>query len=212
MGSGRIRPVNVRVVGATNRNLREEVAAGRFREDLYYRLAVVEVQLPPLRERMGDFPMLVEHLLSRAPHNPGVTAVDNTVLDLFNAYHWPGNIRELCNVVERAIPFTDGSSIGLNALPDALRAPSASLQNTGLSPQEAALTPEASQLPFKDAKEKLIQAFERQYLVDLIERHGGNVSKAARAAHMDRKSITRLPKTLHPLSLLRAPRTRPDLP
>lgn len=194
VGSGRIRPVNVRVVGATNRNLREEVAAGRFREDLYYRLAVVEVQLPPLRERMGDFPLLVEHLLSCAPHNPGVTGIDATVLDLFNAYHWPGNIRELCNVIERAIPFTDGTIIGLSALPDALRGPSGNKKVPNLSIKEAAMTPEASQMPFKDAKEQLIQAFERQYLVDLIERHGGNVSKAARAAHMDRKSITRLLK------------------
>lgn len=195
VGSGRIRPVDVRVVGATNRNLREEVEAGRFREDLYYRLAVVEVQLPPLRERMGDFPLLVQHLLERAPHNPGVTGIDSAVLELFNAYHWPGNIRELCNVIERAIPFTDGQTIGMSALPDALRgskAPPSSGVN--LSLKDAAMTPGASQMPFKDAKEQLIQAFERQYLVDLIERHGGNVSKAARAADMDRKSITRLLK------------------
>jgi transcriptional regulator with GAF, ATPase, and Fis domain len=196
VGSGKIRAIDVRVVAATNRNLRKEVEAGRFREDLYYRLAVVEVELPPLRERMGDFPLLVAHLLERAAHNPGVTGVDEDVLDLFNAYRWPGNIRELCNVIERALPFTDGQKIRLSALPEALRIGDRTQKETksALSAKDAALTPEASRLPFKDAKDQLIQAFERQYLVDLIERHGGNVSKAARAAHMDRKSITRLLK------------------
>jgi transcriptional regulator with GAF, ATPase, and Fis domain len=195
VGSGKIRTIDVRVVAATNRNLRQEVEAGRFREDLYYRLAVVEVELPPLRERMGDFPLLIEHLLNRAKHNPGVKGVDEDVLDLFNAYHWPGNIRELCNVVERALPFTDGQKIRLSALPEALRIGGNTLkQPAAMSPKEASLTPDASQLPFKDAKDQLIQAFERQYLVDLIELHGGNVTRAARAADMDRKSITRLLK------------------
>jgi transcriptional regulator with GAF, ATPase, and Fis domain len=196
VGSGKIRAIDVRVVAATNRNLRKEVEAGRFREDLYYRLAVVEVELPPLRERMGDFPMLVKHLLERANHNPGVTGVDEDVLDLFNAYRWPGNIRELANVIERALPFTDGKIIRLSALPEALRIGDSGNkeERNPLTAKEAALTPGASSLPFKDAKDQLIQAFERQYLVDLIERHGGNVSKAARAAHMDRKSITRLLK------------------
>ena len=142
---------------------------------------------------MGDFHLLVEHILQRAPHNPGVSGVSTEVLDLFNAYHWPGNIRELCNVIERAIPFTDGKVIALGALPDALRAGGGNASQK-LSTKDAAVTHGASQLPFKDAKEQLIQAFERQYLVDLIERHDGNVSKAARAAHMDRKSITRLLK------------------
>jgi transcriptional regulator with GAF, ATPase, and Fis domain len=196
VGSGKIRAIDVRIVAATNRNLRKEVEAGRFREDLYYRLAVVEVELPPLRERMGDFPLLIKHLLERATHNPGVVGVDEDVLDLFNAYRWPGNIRELCNVIERALPFTDGQKIGLSALPEALRIDDRTQKEdkSALSAKDAALTPDASRLPFKDAKDQLIQAFERQYLVDLIERHGGNVSKAARAAHMDRKSITRLLK------------------
>ena len=189
VGSGKTRSVDVRVVAATNRNLLEEVRAGRFREDLYYRLAVVELHLPPLRERHEDLELLVEHLLKR---NQADLKISPHVLELFKAYRWPGNVRELANVVERAIPFTDGSEITLDGLPDALRSP-----RVGGPPPRGrsnAAVRAGSEMPFKDAKEKLIEAFERQYLVDLIERHGGNVSKAARAADMDRKSITRLLK------------------
>ncbi len=190
VGSGRLRPVDVRVVAATNRNLREEVRAGRFREDLYYRLAVVEIQLPPLRSRMEDIPLLVQHLLERAPHNPGVRGVSPEVLEVFRAWHWPGNVRELANVIQRALPFTEGDLITLDALPEAL-------QRTRAAPPRAQAAPPAGalhQMPFKDAKEQLIQAFEREYLVDLIERYNGNISRAARAADMDRKSIARLLK------------------
>ncbi len=186
VGGARVRPVDVRVVAATNRNLREEVHKGNFREDLYYRLAVVELALPSLRERAEDIELLVSHLIAR---NQVQLDVGGEVLELFKSYRWPGNVRELANVVERAIPFTDGSVITLEALPDALRSPQAPSSHRVGSVVKA-----DPSLPFKDAKEQLIDAFERQYLLDLIERHKGNVSKAARAAHMDRKSITRLLK------------------
>ena len=187
VGSGRTRSVDVRVVAATNRNLIEEVRAGRFREDLYYRLAVVELNLPPLRDRTEDLRALVDHMLKR---NQVELQVSESVLELFKAYHWPGNVRELANVVERAIPFTDGEEITLHALPDALRSPG----QGRAAPAAVGSSASSADVPFKDAKEKLIEAFERQYLLDLIDRHGGNVSKAARAADMDRKSITRLLK------------------
>ena len=194
VGSGKIRSVDVRVVAATNRRLRDEVEAGRFREDLYYRLAVVELELPPLRERLEDLTPLIEHLLKRACQRVGlarpVEAVSSDVIALFQAYRWPGNVRELNNVLERALPFTDGIEITLSELPEALRGGGKGA--AGKSKVTMPTTP--SDLPFKDAKDQLIQAFERQYLIDLIERHGGNVSRAARAADMDRKSITRLLK------------------
>jgi transcriptional regulator with GAF, ATPase, and Fis domain len=190
VGGNKTKSVDVRVVAATNRNLREEVDKGRFREDLYYRLAVVELTLPPLRERMEDLLPLAEHLLARAPHNQGVCRIAPDVARIFKSYHWPGNVRELNNVVERAIPFSDGPEITIDALPDALRT-----GHTGRHPKmisTASAVP--SELPFKDAKDQLVEAFERKYLLDLLERHQGNVSKAARAADMDRKSITRLMK------------------
>ena len=191
VGSGKIRPINVRVVAATNRDLLAEVHKGNFREDLYYRLAVVEVHLPPLRERMGDIPLLAQHLLTRAAHNSHIKGIESAVEGLFLSYHWPGNIREMVNVIERAIPFTDGDQITMAALPAALTGGSKGVVNAATSKVAA---PTNNEMPFKDAKEQLIDAFERQYLVDLIDRHNGNVSKAARAARMDRKSITRLLK------------------
>ena len=187
VGSGKTRAVDVRVVAATNRNLIEEVRGGRFREDLYYRLAVVELQLPPLRERIEDLERLVDHLIRRSPDNTHVRAVDPDVIELFKSYRWPGNVRELENIIERSIPFTDGDTITLGAMPDALVAPRA----PG-SPSRAAAVDGGTDLPFKEAKDRLVDAFEQRYLIDLIERHGGNVSKAARAADMDRKSISRL--------------------
>jgi len=192
VGGAKTRHIDVRVVAATNRNLRDEVAAGRFREDLYYRLAVVEIRLPALRERKEDLPLLVEHLLRRAEHNRGVMSLAPEVRSLFESYHWPGNVRELNNVIERALPFCDGDRITLSALPDALR----SAKVLPAAPRPKSLSPDApvSSLPLKDAKESLIEAFEKQYLVDLIERHDGNVTRAAQTAGMDRKSITRLLK------------------
>ncbi len=198
VGDTRTKNVNVRVVAATNRDLREEVAAGRFREDLYYRLAVVEVALPPMRDRLSDMSLLVGHLLKRAEHNQGVHSLSDDVMDTFQSYHWPGNVRELNNVVERALPFCDGDVVTMDALPAALRAASANRRPRTATPNLAQLKAvEASadaDRPFKDAKDQLIEAFERQYLIDLLERHEGNVSKAARQARMDRKSITRLMK------------------
>jgi transcriptional regulator with PAS, ATPase and Fis domain len=193
IGASHTRPVDVRVVAATNRRLREEVTAGRFREDLYYRLAVVEVELPSLRERISDLPLLIQHLLDRTEHNPLVRSVSSNVQQVLNAYHWPGNVRELHNVIERAIPFCDGDSITMEALPEALKMGEISTaQSTRLASET--LDQSHTELPFKDAKEHLIEAFERQYLIDLLDRHRGNVSKAARTAQMDRKSITRLMK------------------
>jgi len=196
VGASKTKSIDVRVVAATNRNLREEVDAGRFREDLYYRLAVVEMVMPPLRDRMEDVERLAQHLLERSSHNTSVNDIAADVLQIFRSYHWPGNVRELNNVIERALPFSDGSIIAIDALPDALMETDQSetqrLDSLQIPHERASEA--VSSLPFKDAKDQLVESFERQYLIDLLERHSGNVSKAARAADMDRKSITRLMK------------------
>ena len=198
LGASHTKPIDVRVVAATNRNLRDEVDAGRFREDLYYRLAVVEMAMPPLRNRLEDLELLGHHLLHRSPHNTAVQRIDPAVIDVFSQYQWPGNVRELNNVIERALPFTDGSAIAVTSLPKALTGPgkadSVSRSPSSEAPSPVVLTDPGTPMPFKDAKEQLIEAFERQYVIDLLERHDGNVSKAARAADMDRKTITRLMK------------------
>src|SRR6185312_1504254 len=110
-------------VSATNKDLAKEVAEGRFREDLYYRLQVVPITISPLRERKGDIPLLVEHFLRRlAPKtNPRVGAIDDAALSRLIAYRWPGNVRELENVIEQSLVFSDGERLSAEALPAALR-------------------------------------------------------------------------------------------
>jgi len=196
VGDTRTRSVDVRVVAATNRDLREMIKEGRFREDLYYRLNVVEVKLPPLRDRIEDLPMLVDHIIKHAPFEHSVRGCTDEVLRLFAAYHWPGNIRELKNSVLRCIPFCDGDLIDLQSLPDGLRGARESESSQGESTDEPALgfaVPSAD-LSMREAKEQLISAFERRYLEDLLERCEGNISKAARSAGVDRKTISRLLK------------------
>ncbi|MFK7928484.1 MAG: sigma 54-interacting transcriptional regulator [Myxococcota bacterium] len=191
VGGQNVRPVDVRVVAATNRDLRDEVEAGRFREDLYYRLAVVELHLPPLRDRTEDLPLLIDHLLRGAEFPHTVSSASPAVLEAFEAWRWPGNVRELRNILLRSIPFTNGSSLGLEALPAALRLagsePDASSDDEGLALP-------GPDVPFHDAKERIMEAFEKHYLQTLMERSDGNLSRAARLAGVDRKTVARLLK------------------
>jgi two-component system, NtrC family, response regulator HydG len=115
--------VDVRVLSATNKDLKQEVAAGRFREDLYYRLHIVPITLPPLRERREDIPLLVMHFLDKLgpKTNARITGVDDDVLGRLMAYNWPGNVRELENVIEQSLVFAEGDRITLAALPAQLR-------------------------------------------------------------------------------------------
>jgi DNA-binding NtrC family response regulator len=197
VGDRRVRSVDVRVVAATNRDLQQLVKEGRFREDLYYRLAVVEVHLPPLRERPEDFPMLVEHILRSAGFDHSVRGVAPDVDAILRTYHWPGNVRELRNTLLRAIPFCAGDLIDMQALPEAL------LEGASSTPEPSAdrahddargFPLPAADLSLKEAKDHLIEAFEKRYLEDLLERCDGNLSKAARDAGVDRKTIGRMLK------------------
>jgi two-component system response regulator HydG len=115
--------VDVRVLSATNKNLQQEVSSGRFREDLYYRLHIVPIQIAPLRERREDIPLLVSHFIAKlAPRtNARVQGIDDGALGRLMSYGWPGNVRELENVIEQALVFTDGTSIAVSALPEFLR-------------------------------------------------------------------------------------------
>jgi transcriptional regulator with PAS, ATPase and Fis domain len=200
VGDRKVRPVDVRVVAATNRDLQQLVAEGQFRQDLYYRLAVVEVALPPLRERREDFGLIVSTILETAPFEHHVKGLTSEVERVFQAWHWPGNIRELRNVLLRAIPFCNGEYVDLDALPEALRG-SAEIQvdddqmteEVQLSPTGELVIPTA-ELSFKEAKDQLMESFERYYLEDLLQRAEGNLSKAARLAGVDRKTIARMLK------------------
>ncbi|MFT4625150.1 MAG: transcriptional regulator with PAS, ATPase and Fis domain [Myxococcota bacterium] len=190
VGERQVRPVDVRVVAATNRKLRELVAQGAFREDLYYRLAVVEVPLPPLRDRPEDLELLVEHLLANAGFPHRIEGVSTEVAEVLRSYRWPGNVRELRNILLRTLPFADGSRIGLADLPDTLKAAG---RGRTEAPTSGLALP-GGDLSLKEARERIIQSFEQHYLEDLLERCDGNVSRAAREAGVDRKTVTRMLK------------------
>lgn len=190
VGGRTSRAVDVRVVAATNRDLKERVKEGAFRQDLYYRLAVVEVAVPPLRDRMQDLPLLIEHMLKTAPTPHSLKGVAPDVMEWFQQYRWPGNVRELRNVLFRAIPFCDGPLIDMTSLPEAVQ--TEPLTDATSTPLEAMRRGE--DVPMREAKSELLEAFEREYIRELLERCGGNVSLASRRASVDRKTMQRLAK------------------
>ncbi|QDG54653.1 FHA domain-containing protein [Persicimonas caeni] len=206
VGSNKPIPVNVRVIAATNRSLAEEVDAGRFREDLFYRLSVVRLNLPPLRERIEDIPLLTRHFLSQLGFNRDhegnhkVKTISREALDVLTDYDWPGNVRELVNIIERGCSFARGDCITCEELPGYV---------TGDEDGGLMLTPgrrdsdrsdmadlprrsELNDMPFKRAKEEWIASFEKDYIATLLARHSGNISSASREADIDRKYFRKL--------------------
>ena len=182
--------VDVRLVAATNRDLREAVAKGQFREELYYRVNVIAIPLPPLRERAGDLKLLAYAFLKRYG-GERVKGFDDAALQTLEGYAWPGNVRELQNVIERACALADGERVTPSDLPDYLLQGGGGVRGVAQSPTGPALPP-SGDLPLKDAKEKWMQVLEASYLRDLLERHEGNVSAAAKTAGIDRKTFHRL--------------------
>jgi DNA-binding NtrC family response regulator len=210
VGGAKASKVDVRIIAATNRNLEEEVRAGRFRQDLFYRLSVVRLKLPALRERIDDLGVLVPHFLKTmgynrdADGNQRVRTASREAMGALASYAWPGNVRELVNVVERAVSFADGETLEMADLPDIIRevrrtAPVRALTSEAraASAAPAPRPPDellADGVTFKDAKEKWVSSFERDYIVSLLKRHGGNISHAAREADIDRKYFRKLMK------------------
>ncbi len=168
--------VDIRVVAATNRDLRAEIANKKFREDLYYRLNVVNVHLPPLRERTSDIPLLANHFLQHFSqhYRRDVRSLSPEAIKFFLTYSWPGNVRELQNVVQHAVLLGENDAIRLADLPEQL---------------QAAGPPDLS---FHAVREKQAEAIEKPFLLELLRKHQGNVSEAAAEAKMTRKMIYRL--------------------
>ena len=176
VGGNKTLRTNVRVIAATKRNLQREVQAGKFREDLYFRLAVVPVTVPPLRSRREDIPPLVLHILKACGAN--LTVADETMQGIM-AHDWPGNVRELRNILERAVYLARASGqteLSLVALP------SSNASAGDVFQFEAAKS-------YRETRAKFDADFERRYVKWLLGRHGGNVSAAAREAKMDRKHL-----------------------
>jgi transcriptional regulator with GAF, ATPase, and Fis domain len=193
VGSTASADIDVRVISATNRNLKKEVANNTFREDLYYRLSVVKIILPPLRERPEDVPLLIERVLSSAKFNQlpdgklRVTKIDDEAQKALQRYQWPGNVRELINVLERTIPLVDDGVIKGQHVKYVFQ--------TLDSDDEATERMDVDmELPFKEAKQKLVESFEKDYLTSLLKQNNYNISKTAREAGIDRKHIRNLLK------------------
>ncbi|HEY0192358.1 MAG TPA: sigma 54-interacting transcriptional regulator [Kofleriaceae bacterium] len=177
LGSRGELPIDVRVVAATHRDLRAEVNRGGFRLDLFYRLAVVTLTIPPLRDRPDDIPLLVEHFLRDAGWDAPVSQlVSPAALDALARQHFAGNVRELRNLVEAAVAMGE--------------APAVPGPNTDHSRSEAFPTDLGT--PYKEARARLVDAFEARYLDNLLTRSGGNVSAAARLAQMTRSHLNEL--------------------
>jgi transcriptional regulator with GAF, ATPase, and Fis domain len=168
--------VDVRLIAATNQDLESAVQSGRFREDLYYRLKVVTVSLPPLRERREDIPLLVEHLVQRAARQCGksVSGVSEGAMALLGGYHWPGNIRELAHVLERSVTLAHHDVLGVDDFPPELRQPIPAAAGDLL------------------ADRPTLEEVKRRYIQRVLEESGGNVSRAAAVLGLDRRSLYRM--------------------
>ncbi len=218
VGGDRTIKVDVRVLAATNRDLRAEVNANNFREDLYFRLSVVHVELPPLRERPEDIPMIAQHFLREVAARRGINlSLGQDAMQAMMTQPWPGNVRELRNVVERAAALSDGPVISRSDLTFGSGGPSiivahdlaqagahaakeaaARMSGTTLPPHTgpAIFDPELLRpgLGFKDAKQTVVDAFERAYLAKLLERHEGNITRSAQEAGLTRYHLRELLK------------------
>jgi len=191
----------VRIIAATNRNLADEVRAGRFREDLFYRLTVVRLILPPLRERKEDVPHLIKHVLERgafnrdASGNPRVQGFNREALDAVMHYAWPGNVRELVNVIERACAYSELDYIGLEDLPENISGVGVIRRRVSNdNPTHRERIDKIADKPFKEAKEEWLSSFERDYIYNLLKRNSFNISHASREADIDRKYFRKLMK------------------
>ncbi len=186
IGSSESIRVNVRVIAATNVDLQKAMLEGAFREDLFYRLNVISIHIPSLRERIDDIPLLAYHFLRKYALRSG-RDIRSLSLEAMNAllrYGWPGNVRELENAIERSLVMARGDVI----LPSDL--PSSVIESDDTVMPENMLY----NLPFAEAKKRVIDGFEREYMSEALRRAGGNVSKAARSAALDRSNFRRIVK------------------
>jgi DNA-binding NtrC family response regulator len=191
VGANEVVKVDVRIIAATNVALEQARREKRFRDDLYYRLSVIPIRLPPLRERPEDIPLLAQHFLHKSADRMGkkVTSFAPETLDRLVRYSWRGNVRELENAIERLVVLSPGPVIEPDLLPDHIRAASRP-EGADVDGASSALL----RMPFAQAKALSVSAFERRYLTAALARSGGNVSAAALAAGMDRSNFRRLLK------------------
>ncbi len=168
--------VNVRILAATNRNLKNMVEDGGFREDLYYRLSVISIPLPPLRDRRDDIPSLVDHFIAKHSerHHMPIISIEGKTIGALQSYNWPGNVRELQNVVERLVVLGKGKPIAPEQLPDEIRLAKSKISNIGLT------------LPNEGIS---LEGVEKEILLEALEKHHWNQTRAAKYLDISRKTL-----------------------
>jgi len=184
VGGTQPREVDTRIIAATNRKLEEQVRDGTFREDLFYRLNVINLTIPPLRERQEEIPVLARHFLKRCAAQgnfKNVPQISEDVMERMMDYEWPGNVRQLENAVQRAVVLSEGGSISMADL----------LPRDPLAKYRRSL-PRGQDVSFGEMKKRVLEDFTRRYIKDLLEQHGGNVTRAAETLGMRRTSLQRL--------------------
>jgi len=181
VGGRRLIEADFRIISATNKNIADEIRKGAFREDLYYRINVISIQLPPLREMPEDIPVLGRHFIDHYNELNGrkIKGFSREAADLLARYEWPGNVRELQNVIEQAVALCAGDLIILEDIPQYIR-------------ESESACIELLRLSFEEAKKECIDIFEKKYLHLLLQKTGGNLSRMARIAGVNRKTIHRL--------------------
>jgi len=182
VGGAKTIAVDVRLLAATNKLLEQQVQAGKFREDLYYRIHIVRFQLPPLRRRKADIPLLTQHFLAKytAKYHRHASQIRDDAMQALCAYEWPGNIRELENVINHAVLLSEGAVIGVDDLKRAIFAP----------PPEPKRAVDISKLTsLKDAVDDVVQVYEKELVQQMLVKHGFNKSQTARALAITRKTL-----------------------
>ena len=177
--------VDVRLISATHKDLLKEIKDGNFRDDLYYRLKVVEILLPPLRNRREDILILTENFIKyfSKKHKKRVKSISSEAIKIFTKYYWPGNVRELQNVIESAVVMANAETLGVDDFPEEIKN-SDSYNNLDYN------------LPFRDAKKIAVETFERDFVSRKLEENNGNISKTAEALGMHRQSLQQKIKEL----------------
>jgi transcriptional regulator with PAS, ATPase and Fis domain len=176
LGSLQDRPIDLRVIAATHRDLRTRVASGQFRQDLFFRLAVLELTVPPLRQRLEDLPLLIEGFLSAQKPPRALASLPGSLIEMFKTHAWPGNVRELRNAVERLtlFPELDGQAL---------------LAGPRVAPEGAG---RFSHLPLRQARDAAVEHFEREYFRLKLAAHGGSVAAAAEEMGVSRQFVYRM--------------------
>ncbi len=186
LGDTLARHVDVRIIAATNQNLIKKVQEKDFREDLYYRLNVINITMPPLRDRKEDIPLLTKYFIEKynERENKRIKGISPDVEDGFYQYHWPGNIRELENVIERAITLTNEAIIPLHVILPFVK----KVGGNDMFPDELL------SLPYKEARKKSLDAFNIKYVMNVLNKNNGNVTNAAKEIEIERQYLQRILK------------------